>query len=122
MRVRQSGFSLVEMLAVLAVLSIAGLALVNAMTTSVRTASLTVDAALARMAAHNLMSLAVLEIDDMRASRSQDGDYTLAGRTFDWRFEVEPSGQPGLDRLRLVVLDARTGRELQRLETLRRVT
>lgn len=116
----EHGFSLVEMLAALAVLSIAGMALMNAMTTSTRAASLTSDAALAQIAAQNVLSTLLLEADRSQALRPADGEYALAERRFAWRLEVEPSGQPGLNRLRLVIEDAQTGRELQSLETLRR--
>lgn len=115
---REDGFSLIEMLAALAVLAIAGVALMNALTTSVRAASLAEDAALAGLAAENILS-EQLATARGAAPGDRSGPYEIAGRRFDWRLETEPAGDPGLSRITLVV-DTETGREAARLVTFMR--
>ncbi|MGJ3232707.1 MAG: type II secretion system minor pseudopilin GspI [Oceanicaulis sp.] len=112
---REAGFSLMEMLAALAVLAIAGVALMNALTTSVRASTLAGDAALAGLAADNLLATSLAESrGDPPANRS--GPYEIAGRTFDWRLESEAAGTQGLARVTLVV-ETEDGREVARRTT-----
>jgi len=116
---RQTGFSLVEMLAALAILAISGVALMNAMTTSTRAAQLTQDLTLAQITAQNMLSEQL--INDRAPLRERRGDYELGGRSFIWTLEIETTSQPNLVRLRLVVADPQTEDVLYVLETLRRV-
>lgn len=111
---RDHGFSLVEMLAALAVLSIAGLALMNAMTTGVRAASLARDTALAGLAADNILALQIAG-EDARSLRARTGRYELAGRTYDWRLAIAAAPVDNLDRVTLVLTDQ--DRELARRVT-----
>jgi len=116
---RQTGFSLVEMLAALAILAISGVALMNAMTTSTRAAQLTQDLTLAQITAQNMLSEQL--INDRAPLRERRGNYELGGRSFIWTLEIETTSQPNLVRLRLVVADPQTEDVLYVLETLRRV-
>lgn len=99
---RQAGFSLIEMLAALAVLAIAGVALTNAMTTSVRSAGFSQQASLAGLAADNLLALQ-LAGEGGQSLRDRGGAYELAGRRYDWRLDVEATADPELDRITLSV-------------------
>lgn len=111
---RDGGFSLIEMLAALSVLAIAGMALTNAMTTSVRAAGLSQQVSLAGLAADNLLALN-LAGEDGQALRDRSGIYELAGRSYHWRLEVEETADPQLDRITVVV-------EQDQREAARRVT
>ncbi|MEQ8435318.1 MAG: type II secretion system minor pseudopilin GspI [Oceanicaulis sp.] len=115
---REAGFSLIEMLAALAVLAIAGVALMNALTTGVRAATMAEDATLAGLAAENLLST---EIAQSRGAplRDRSGAYEIAGRAYQWRLEVARTPQPGLTQITLVVENSE-GREAARLVTFMR--
>lgn len=108
------GFSLVEMLAALTVLAVAGVALINAMTTSVRTTGFSQQASLAGMAADNLLALN-LAGENGQALRSRGGVYELAGRAYEWRLEIDSTPDPQLDRVTVIV-------ELDDAEQARRTT
>ena len=97
-----AGFSLVEMLAALAVLAVAGLALMNAMTTGIRAAGLAQDAALAGLAADNILALQIAG-ESGQALRGRTGTYELAGAAYDWRLTVEAAPGGSLDQVTLVL-------------------
>lgn len=99
---KTSGFSLIEMLAALAVLAIAGMALTNAMTTSVRAAGFSQQVGLAGLAADNVLALN-LAGEDGQALRDRTGVYEMAGRRYDWRLDVEETTDPQLSRVTLVL-------------------
>lgn len=111
---RTDGFSLVEMLVALAVLSIAGLALMNAMTTGVRAATLAQETALAGLAADNVLGLQIVG-ERGQSLRSRSGRYELGGTEFDWTLEVERAPGSPLDRVTLVLVQDE--RELVRRTT-----
>lgn len=117
----QAGFSLIEMLAALTILALAGVALMNALTTSTRSAALAQEMTLAQIAAQNLISEQILDTDPGQM-RERSGEYALGGRNFVWTLEIEATGQPDLVRLRLVVSDPETEAVYQALETLRRTS
>lgn len=110
----QAGFSLVEMLAALAVLAVAGLALMNAMTTGVRAAGLAQESALAGLAADNVLALQIAG-EGGQALRSRTGRYELAGVAYDWRLSVDAAPGAELDQVTLVL-------ERDNREAARRVT
>ena len=97
-----AGFSLVEMLAALAVLAVAGLALMNAMTTGVRAAGLAQDTALAGLAADNLLA-AHLAGADGQVLRERSGAYDFAGATYQWRLSIEAAPGGRLDQVTVIV-------------------
>ncbi|MFW5662002.1 MAG: type II secretion system minor pseudopilin GspI [Oceanicaulis sp.] len=111
---REAGFSLIEMLAALAVLAIAGAALTNALTTTVRSAALSEEAALAAMAAETVLATRIVEARGAPLA-DRTGAIELAGRSYDWTLDVGQSGDPGLDRIELTV--SRDGRDQATLET-----
>ena len=118
---RQAGFSLIEMLAALTILALAGVALMNALTTSTRSATLAREMTLAQIAAQNLLSEQILDTDPGQM-RERSGEYALGGLSFTWVLEIEATGQPDLVRLRLVISDPETEAVYQALETLRRTS
>lgn len=97
-----AGFSLVEMLAALAVLAVAGLALMNAMTTGVRAAGLAQETALAGLAADNILALQIAG-EGGHTLRGRTGRYELAGAAYDWRLTVEAAPGGSLDQVTLVL-------------------
>lgn len=103
---RDAGFSLVEMLAALAVLSIAGLALLNALTQSVRAATHAETRSLEALAAENLLATAQLETIGTPGLRPSSGRYEFAGRDWDWRIDVLPTSQAGLSRVSIEIAEA----------------
>jgi general secretion pathway protein I len=90
------------MLAALAVLAVAGLALMNAMTTGVRAASLAQESALAGLAADNILALQIAG-EGGQSLRSRTGRYELAGSAYDWRLSVEAAPGGDLDQVTLVL-------------------
>jgi general secretion pathway protein I len=96
---REDGFSLVEMLAALGVLAIAGLALVSALTQSARAATLSEDRALAALAAETVLTEARLDGAEGLRARSGAGRRTFADREWDWRITLAPTPDPGLERV-----------------------
>ncbi len=118
---RQDGFSLIEMLAALAILALAGVALMNALSTSARSATLAREMTLAQIAAQNLLSEEILNAGG-GAMRDQRGEYALGGQRFDWALQVDDAGQPNLVRVRLVISDPDAATVLYTLDTLRRTS
>jgi len=118
---RQDGFSLIEMLAALAILALAGVALMNALSTSARSATLAREMTLAQIAAQNLLSEEILNAG-AGAMRDQRGEYALGGQRFDWDLQVDDAGQPNLVRLRLMISDPDAETVLYTLDTLRRTS
>jgi general secretion pathway protein I len=112
---REAGFSLIEMLAALAVLAIAGVALMNALTTGVRAAAMAEDAALAGLAAENVLAAELAQARG-RAPGDRAGPYEIAGRRYDWRIETDPAGDPGLLQV-TVVVETEDGRQAARRVT-----
>lgn len=117
----EQGFSLIEMLAALAILAMAGVALMNALTASTRSATLMQEMTLAQIAAQNLLGEVLLDAGP-GAPRDQRGEYVLGEQSFAWALEVEDSGQPDLVRLRLVISEPDAETVLYTLETLRRTS
>lgn len=111
---RQDGFSLIEMLAALTVLAVAGAALTNAMTSSIRAASIARDVSLAGVAADNVLALNIAG-EGRQSLRDRSGEYELAGIVYAWRLELEETADPDLSRVTLVV-------ERENREAARRVT
>lgn len=110
----EAGFSLVEMLAALAILAVAGLALMNAMTTGVRAAGLAQETTLAGLAADNVLALRIAG-EDGQALRPGGGVYELAGVAYDWRLTIEAAPGGRLDQVTVVL--EREGREAARRVT-----
>lgn len=102
---REGGFSLVEMLAALAILSMSGLALMSAVTSAGRSAVQTRERALGAIAADNILNMAILEASPTRGLVDASGEYELAGTVYDYEIDVEDTADPGLRRVTLLVSD-----------------
>ena len=116
----RSGFSLIEMLAALAVLAISGLALLNATQQSTRGAQIIEARSYAALAADNVLNTAIIEQAGGRLV-SDSGHYEMAGRAYDWTLTVLPTGDPGLLRVQLDVSEAE-GAGQHRIVTFRRAS
>lgn len=112
-----SGFTLIEMMMALAVLAIAGLALMNMTQATTRNTGAVEARALAMLAAEN-----VLNTELLRPGRpqSRSGTYELAGSEYDWALDVGATDDAGLLRLHLEVREASSGRLGAELDTFRR--
>ncbi len=114
MTVRDQGFSLVEVLAALTILALGGMALTNAMSTSLRSASIARDISLAGVAADNIMALNIAG-ENRQTLRDRGGAYELGGTTYAWTLELEGTADPFLTRVTVIV-------EHEEQEQARRVT
>tara|TARA_R110000868_G_scaffold2384_9_gene17770 strand:+ start:6592 stop:6987 length:396 start_codon:yes stop_codon:yes gene_type:complete len=112
-----AGFSLIEMMAALAVISIAGLALLNMVQATSRNSAQVQARALAMTAAENLLNTELLRPQD---PQSRSGSYELAGTAYDWHLTVAPTSDAGLLRLTLDVALPDANAPLAEIETFRR--
>ena len=111
------GFTLIEMMAALAVIALGGLALMNMVQATTRNAAAVQARSLASLAAENLMNTELIRAG---TPGFRSGEYDLAGERFDWRLQVDPTSDPRLMRLYLTVsADGETG-ALAEIETFRR--
>lgn len=114
-----AGFSLIEMMAALTVVAIAGLALMSLTQTTTRNASAVERRALAALAAENLLNTEWLREG---APEARSGRYELGGVTYDWRTRVVATGEAGFVRIHLDLSESDQGQVLATLDTFRRVT
>ena len=110
-------FSLIELLVALAVLSIAGMALLNAVQTSTRTTSVLESRGIAQIAADNILNERLARTG---ALAEDSGTYEIAERAYDWSLEIEVTTDEALARVTLVLTDLADGREAARLVTFTR--
>ena len=114
---REAGFSLIELMAALAIIAVAGLVVVNVLQATTRNTQAVEDRALAMLAAENLMNMQVLQRGRLDGDR---GTYDLAGEEWDWELSVTPTSDADLLRLYLEVRRSGQERILAQLETYRR--
>ena len=115
----QLGFSLVEILVALAILSMAGLALMGSVTQAGRSAILAREQGLAQLAAESVLNTAILEAVSGRGVQPGNGVYALAGIEYRWQLEVAETSDPALRRVVLTLSDDQG--PVHRLTTFRRV-
>jgi len=115
----RGGFSLIEMLVALGVLSIAGLALMNTTRESLRTGQILEDRSLSALAAENILNAELARVSG-GAVLATSGDYALGGREWDWRITVTATEDADLVRLDLLLSEPETGRTAAELTTFRR--
>ncbi len=99
---KQGGFTLIEVLAALAIFSIAIIGLSSANTQSIKTTDRVVDKTYAGFVADNQLVLARLRVPQIR---SESGEEEMGGRTYDWRLDTVETEQAGLFELRISVFD-----------------
>ncbi|WP_203291638.1 type II secretion system minor pseudopilin GspI [Maricaulis parjimensis] len=114
---RECGFSLIEMMVALTVLSVAGLALVNMTSATTRNADAVRSHSLAALAAENILNTQWL---DAGVPVSRSGAYALAGVDYDWALQVSRTDDEGLLRLHLEVREAGSERIAAEYTTFRR--
>jgi len=114
-----TGFSLIEMMVALAVVAIAGLALMNLTQITTRNTDAVERRALAALAAENLLNTEWLRPG---VPQGRSGRYELGGISYDWRTRTAPTGEPGLVRVELELTESGREQVLVRLDTFRRVT
>ena len=113
----QSGFSLIEMMAALAVLALAGIAVVQMLQTTTQNTAALEERSLAMLAAENILNEQLLIAVD-RGNRS--GVYALAGVDYDWRLAINPTTDADLLHYVVTIHPDSEDRTLARIETFRR--
>ena len=117
---RDDGFTLVEVLAALAVFSLAAIGLIQVTTQSLRTADILEGRFLARVVADNALSDAMVEADGLADGMISGTDVQL-GREFGWVRRVVPApvGSADTVQVSVAVTDAGTGQVLAEVSALR---
>lgn len=101
---REDGFSLIEVLAALSVLAIAGLALVTALTQSARAAVFAESRTLAALSAETVLVEA--RLDHPNGVPPGQGRIELGGQAFDWRLDLMATTDPDLQRIEITLSEA----------------
>lgn len=99
---KQDGFTLIEVLAALAIFSIAIIGLSGANTQSIKTTDRVTDKTYAGFVADNQLVLARQRIPQIR---SETGEEIMGGRRYDWRLDTIETEQQGLFELQISVFD-----------------
>ncbi|RPH29614.1 type II secretion system protein GspI [Buttiauxella warmboldiae] len=92
---RQQGFTMLEVMVALAIFSLVAIALLQTITSNVRTINMLDEKQLAGWVGDNRLSLAILEKRSFQASAVQ-GEEQMNGKVFYWREMGQPSPQEGL--------------------------
>ena len=118
-RSSESGFSLIEMMTALAIVAIAGLALMNLTRATTQNTAAVETRALAALAAENLLNTEWLRAG---APEARSGRYQLGGITYDWRTRIAETGEAGLVRVHIELTESGQDQVLAELDTFRRVS
>jgi general secretion pathway protein I len=114
----ERGFTLVEVLAALAVFSMAAVAIMQVTAQSVRTADALEERFAARIVASNVMAEALVQPIGARFD-SVSGQEEQLGRVFEWSRDAAPVDDRLL-QVRVSVRDPETGQVIAQLTALRR--
>lgn len=114
----QSGFSLVEVIAALAILSVSGLALMNAITQASRAGTYARDDVLIQSAAESILNLQLIEAIQTRTLAEDQGTYTQAGTEYNWHLDIIETSDPVINQIELVVTSSQG--DVHTLTTFRR--
>ncbi len=120
-RPSEQGFTLVEVLAALAVFSIAAIGLSQASSETVSGANHAEAKALAEIVAENQLAEALIISGELPIG-ARTGEAVQRGRLFSWTRLIDVSTRPDLQTISLTVEDMETGQVLVRLQTLKRTT
>ncbi len=119
---RSRGFTLLEVLVALLLLSLALVALVRTTSLEARALAQLNDATLAQWVASN--AIAELRLREPRpAVGRREGRVELGGRRWQWRMDIAGTSEPGLMRLDVdVFVDPAEERRVDRAEPVARLT
>lgn len=117
---RATGFSLVETVAALAILSLAAVPLMQLSTDAVQNTARLESRLLARTTAENVLARAMASRQTLETGQTA-GSETQLGRAYEWTLSARPAGRPDLLQLEVRVSEAGGGQELARLMTLKAV-
>lgn len=115
--IEQAGFSLIEVLMALAILSIAAVASLSLMQSSTRETHHMQERALATLAVENLLHMQLINGQPLE---NRSGQYQLADRDYDWQMVVTPTPDADLQRLSLSVQAHGSQQVLAQIDTFRR--
>jgi general secretion pathway protein I len=114
-RLLTAGFTLVEVLVALAVLTIALAAVMRALSQSIDTSASLRDRTIAMWVAQNRLTKHQVE-RDFPALDTTEGDAEMAGRAWRWREQVTPApGEPAMRQIHIEVRTASGEQPLARL-------
>ena len=119
-RTSQLGFTLVEVLAALAVFAVAAIGLSQATGETTRGANHTEAKFLAGIVAENQMVEAFIDPNPLSAG-AKTGTSVQRGRTYNWTRLLGPTARADVATISITVEDPQTGQVLARLDALRRI-
>ena len=114
----ERGFSLVETVAALGILSLAAVPLMQVATGAVQNTARLESRLLARTTAENVLARAMSDPDPVEIAVSA-GTETQMGRDYAWELNVLPTGRDALVRMEVYVHEAGGQQVLARLMTLK---
>lgn len=115
---RQRGFSLVETIAALGILSLAAVPLMQLSSEAVQNTARLGSRVLARTTAENVLARTLANPEPLDLGQT-DGSETQMGRAYHWQLTVYPTDREELLRLEVRVNEAGHGQTLARLMTLK---
>ncbi|WP_300381594.1 type II secretion system minor pseudopilin GspI [Henriciella sp.] len=115
---KQAGFSLVETVAALGILSLAAVPLMQVSSEALQNTARLESRFLARTTAENVLSRAMADPEQVSAGQTS-GTETQLGRNFNWTLTVYPTERPQLFRLEVTVSQTGRTQTIARLITLK---
>ena len=99
--IRQTGFTLIEVLVALVIVAVGMGVLMSALTSSAKTVLYLQDKTFAEWIALNQIALLRLQLQQgqLPPQTSTNGDLDYAGRSWHWRQDVKASEVPGINRI-----------------------
>jgi len=104
----EAGFSLIEVMAALAVFSIAAIALLHASAENARAAVRLEETALSRIIAQNIM-VETFVANPKPGQGAESGETEMAGTRWAWRREIAPTPDPDVFRVTIEVRQSADG-------------
>jgi len=100
-RIRQTGFTLIEVLVALVIVAVGMGVLMSALTSSAKTVVYLQEKTFAEWIALNQIALLRLQLQQgqLPPQTSTNGDLDYAGRSWHWRQDVKASEVPGINRI-----------------------